>query len=154
MVVALNRWLTDEEYARALSNGISRKTLNYRVYEAEWDLEEALTATPRSVRHNRFEGVHTEWRRIAEANGINAATFYSRLNSGWGYQEASTKPALKRKGLGKVWLERAKPNGIGYSTFMTRTITRKWDVEKAVTTPVIRTGKNASVRFEKSIVRN
>ncbi|MEC2787878.1 nucleoside permease, partial [Bacillus thuringiensis] len=35
-----------------------------------------------------------------------------------------------------------------------RVITRKWDIEKAVTTPVIRTGKNASVRFKKSIVRN
>ncbi len=93
--------VVDEEYARALFNGISRKTLNYCVYVAEWDLEEVLTATPRSVRHNRFEGVRTKWRRIAEANGINAATCYSKLNSGWGYQEASTKPALKRKGLGK-----------------------------------------------------
>ncbi|MGH1256013.1 MULTISPECIES: nucleoside permease [Bacillus] len=145
MMAALNRWLTDEEYARALSNGIKRKTLNYRIYEAEWDLEEALTAPPRSERHIKFEGMHMKWRRIAEANGINAGTFYSRLNSGWGYQEASTKTAIKRKGLGKVWLERAKPNGICYSTFMTRVITRKWDIEKAATTPVIRTGKNVAV---------
>ncbi|MED3539893.1 nucleoside permease, partial [Bacillus toyonensis] len=71
MMAALNRWLTDEEYARALSNGISRKTLHYRIYEAEWDLEEALTAPPGSVRHNKVEGVHTKWRKIAEANGIN-----------------------------------------------------------------------------------
>ncbi|MGY2609505.1 nucleoside permease [Bacillus pretiosus] len=145
-MAALNRWLTDEEYARALKNGIKRKTLNYRIYEAEWDLEEALTAPPRSVRHNKFEGAHMKWRRIAEANGINAGTFYSRLNSGWGYQEASMKPVIKRKGLGKVWLERAKPNGIGYSTFMTRVITRKWDIERAVTTPPINTGRHCTVR--------
>ncbi|AHA69612.1 Nucleoside permease nupC [Bacillus thuringiensis YBT-1518] len=37
--------MVDEEYARALFNGISRKTLNYRVYVAEWNLEEASDIT-------------------------------------------------------------------------------------------------------------
>lgn len=92
--------VVDEEYARALFNGISRKTLNYRVYVAEWDLEEELTATPRSVRHNRFEGVHTKWRRIAEANGINAATCYSKLNSG-GISRGLYEASVKKKRFGK-----------------------------------------------------
>ncbi|MDA2732878.1 nucleoside permease, partial [Bacillus cereus] len=30
--MALNRWLTDEERARAAANGISTKTLYYRLY--------------------------------------------------------------------------------------------------------------------------
>ncbi|MDM5195485.1 nucleoside permease [Bacillus hominis] len=139
--MALNRWLTDEEYARASANGISRGALKYRVYEAEWDLEEALTAPPKSVRHNKFEGLHMEWRKVATENGINSATYYSRLEYGWGYQEAATKPVKKSKGLGKLWLALAKPNGIGYNTFMSRVITRKWDVEKAATKPVEARGR-------------
>ncbi|MCS3600194.1 hypothetical protein M2370_005406, partial [Bacillus sp. JUb91] len=30
--MALNRWLTDEERARAAANGISTRTLYYRLY--------------------------------------------------------------------------------------------------------------------------
>ncbi|MED1381140.1 nucleoside permease [Bacillus mycoides] len=149
--MAINRWLTDEEYARALANGISRKALHYRVYEAEWDLEEALTAPPKSVRHNKFEGMHMKWRKVATANGINSATYYSRLEYGWGYQEAATKPAKVSKGLGKSWLALAKPNGIGYNTFMSRVITRKWDVEKAATTPVDKRGRKSARVKEESL---
>lgn len=35
--MALNRWLTDEEYAKAAMNGVNRKLLNSRVYKAGWD---------------------------------------------------------------------------------------------------------------------
>ncbi|MCS3600106.1 hypothetical protein M2370_005318, partial [Bacillus sp. JUb91] len=51
--MALNRWLTDEERARAAANGISTRTLYYRLYRTDkWDLEEALTTPPGTVRHN------------------------------------------------------------------------------------------------------
>ncbi|EJQ77854.1 hypothetical protein [Bacillus toyonensis] len=51
--MALNRWLTDEERARAAANGISTRTLYYRLYRTDkWELEEALTTPPGTVRHN------------------------------------------------------------------------------------------------------
>ncbi|MED3026188.1 MULTISPECIES: nucleoside permease [Bacillus cereus group] len=145
--MTLDRWLTDEEYAMAAAKGINRKLLNYRVYQAEWDLGTALTAPPRTVRHSP-EGEYAKWTKLAVENGICKGTFYSRVKSGWGCQEAATTPTKKNKGLGKIWLEIAKPNGIGYQTFMTRINTRKWDIEKAATTPITKTGRNCSVKVK------
>ncbi|MEC3159331.1 hypothetical protein P9Z94_25120 [Bacillus thuringiensis] len=97
--MVLNRWLTDEEYAIAAANGISRKRLNYRVYKSDkWELEEALTAPPGTVRHN-YEGKHHKWLQLALGNGIHPNTFYTRVARGWGYCKAATKPARKKKVL-------------------------------------------------------
>ncbi|WP_369355561.1 nucleoside permease [Lysinibacillus capsici] len=142
--MTLDRWLTDEEYARAASKGINRKLLNYRVYQAKWALETAITAPPGTVRHSP-EGKYTKWIKLATENGICKGTFYSRVNSGWSYKDAATKPPKRKSELGKMWLEIAKTNGIGYQTFMSRINTRNWDVEKAATTPLIRTGRNCSI---------
>ncbi|MED3586566.1 hypothetical protein [Bacillus thuringiensis] len=98
--MALNRWLTDGEYEIAAANGISRKRLNYRVYKSErWELEEALTAPPGTVRHN-YEGKHFKWIQLALGNGIRPNTYYSRVSRGWGHQKAATKPARKKKVTG------------------------------------------------------
>ncbi|MDY8166048.1 hypothetical protein C6352_26410 [Bacillus thuringiensis] len=97
--MVLNRWLTDEEYAIAAANGISRKRLNYRVYKSDkWELEEALTASPGTVRHN-YEGKHHKWLQLALENGIHPNTFYTRVARGWGYCKAATKPSRKKKVL-------------------------------------------------------
>ncbi|WOA61033.1 hypothetical protein [Bacillus mycoides] len=93
--MALDRWLTDEERARAAANGICRRLLNYRVYKAEWDLELALTAIPGTVRHSS-EGEYTKWIKAATENGIGKRTFYNRLNGGWSCHEAATKPVKGR----------------------------------------------------------
>ncbi|PER27216.1 hypothetical protein CN485_20195 [Bacillus cereus] len=95
--MALDRWLTDEEYARAAANGICRKALHYRVYKSDkWELEEALTAPPGTVRHH-YEGKHYKWLKMARENGINKSTFQSRLDSGWEYHKAATKPTRYKK---------------------------------------------------------
>lgn len=141
--MALDRWLTKEEREKAAANGISAKTLYYRLYLSDkWSVEEALTAPPGTVRHSP-KGEFANWIKLAEENGISKEGFYSRLKVGMGCKEAATKPLKKNKGLMKLWLEIAKPNKISYQTFMTR-IHRKWDIEKAATTPVKRTGKNCS----------
>ncbi|MGN4512080.1 nucleoside permease [Bacillus cereus group sp. MYBK242-2] len=143
--MALNRWLTDEERARAAANGISAKTLYYRLYRSDkWELEEALTAPPGTLRHS-YKGKYTDWLILGAENGICKETFYNRLNAGWSYHDAATKPVKKRNKLAEKWFDIAKQNGIGYQTFMSRINTRKWDAEKAATTPTIRTGRNCSV---------
>ncbi|MBK5492221.1 nucleoside permease [Bacillus sp. TH13] len=149
--MALNRWLTDEERARAAANGITRNLLYYRVFQAEWDVEIAITAPPGTVKR-RPSGKYAKWIELAESNGISKGAFYSRLKVGMGCKEAATVPLKKSKGLMEVWLEIAKPNGIGYQTFMSRINTRNWDIEKAATTPTIRTGKNCSVIAKEKVL--
>ncbi|MED1612533.1 nucleoside permease [Bacillus paranthracis] len=143
--MALNRWLTDEEYARAAANGINRIRLNSRVYDFDWDVEEAITAPIGTVIHE-YERKHGNWPKIALENGININTFYTRLQMGWTYQDAATKPARRKGDIEKKWLNIAKNNGIGYHTFLSRIRTQKWDMERAATTPVINTGRRCSVK--------
>ncbi|PFS27781.1 nucleoside permease [Bacillus cereus] len=143
--MALNRWLTDEEYARAATNGINRKRLQSRVYDFNWDVEEAITARIGTVRHE-YERKHGKWLKTALESGINIRTFYRRLQLGWAYKDAATKPTRPKGEIEKTWLNIAKENGIGYHTFISRIRTRKWDMERAATTPVINTGRRCSVK--------
>ncbi|MBF7155743.1 nucleoside permease [Bacillus albus] len=150
--MALNRWLTDEERARAAANGIGTRTLYYRLYRSDkWELEEALTASPGTVRH-KYKGKYAKWLELAAENGIGRETFCSRLNCGWSHHDAATKPVKKRNKLAREWLDIAKKNGICYQTFMSRINTRKWDAEKAATTPTIRTGRNCSVKDKEEVL--
>ncbi|HFR4157289.1 nucleoside permease [Bacillus cereus] len=143
--MTLNRWLTDEEYARAAANGINRKRLQSRVYDFGWDVEEAITASIGTVRHE-YKRKHGDWQKTALKNGINIGTFYSRLKLGWTYQDAATKPPRQKDKTEKAWLNIAKKNGIGYQTFISRIRTQKWDMERAATTPVINTGRRCSMK--------
>ncbi|PDY09380.1 hypothetical protein COM83_30510, partial [Bacillus cereus] len=73
--MALDRWLTDEERAMATANGICEKTLYYRLYRSDkWELEEALTSLPGTVRHE-YEGKNHKWLKLARESGINTDTF-------------------------------------------------------------------------------
>ncbi|HFR4146088.1 TPA: nucleoside permease [Bacillus cereus] len=143
--MALNRWLTDEEYARAAANGINRKRLQSRVYDFNWDVEEAITAPIGTLRHE-YERKHGTWLKTALENGINIATFYRRLKLGWKYKDAATKPTRPKVEIEKTWLNIAKENGVGYHTFISRIRTHKWEMERAATTPVINTGRRSSMK--------
>lgn len=144
--MALNRWLTDEEYARAAANGINRKRLQSRVYDFDWDVGEAITAPIGTVRH-KYERKHGKWIKIASENGINRNTFYTRVNNlGWNCKDAATKPTRQKGETEKTWLNIAKKNGIGYQTFISRIRTQKWDMKRAATTPVINTGRRCSMK--------
>ncbi|MGG1339908.1 nucleoside permease [Bacillus toyonensis] len=150
--MAFNRWLTEEERERAVANGISKKTLYYRLYRSDkWELEEALTAPPGTVRHS-YKGKYTELIELAAEKGIDKGTFYNRLNGGWSCYDAATKPVKRKNKLAGKWLDIAKQNGVGYQTFMSRINTRKWDAEKAATTPTIRTGRNCLVKVKEESI--
>lgn len=145
--MALDRWLTDEEYARAAANGIKRSTLYYRLYRSDkWELEEALTAPPGTIKH-RCEREYEKWVKKAKQNGINKRTFYSRVTIlGWSCEEAATKPAKEMDSEKKYWLETAKQNGINYQTFMSRVNIRGWGLQRAATMPVNNTGSRCSIK--------
>ncbi|MGG0219198.1 hypothetical protein ABEZ32_24045 [Bacillus mycoides] len=94
--MVLDRWLTDEEYARAAANGINRKRLQSRVYDFDWDVEVAITAPLGTVRHE-YKGKNHKWLKLARANGIKTRAFHHRIKSGWGHYEAATKPPRNYK---------------------------------------------------------
>ncbi|MFJ9300023.1 hypothetical protein [Bacillus toyonensis] len=131
--MALNRWLTNEEYEVARSNGISRKALYMRVYTYGWELQEALKIPPRAYWHIG-EGKFNKLLKVAKENGIIPSTFYGRVNSGWDPQEAAIIPVRKQNDR-KNWAKIAEENGISASTFRSRVATYGWDLKKAATTP-------------------
>ncbi|EJR08744.1 hypothetical protein F8161_24155 [Bacillus cereus] len=137
--MAFNRWLTDEEYQQAESNGISRRVLYMRMYRYGWELQEALTTPPRTYWHMN-EGKSNKWLELATENGINSSTFYSRVNNGWDPKDAASIPTRKqmdRKELVKI----AESNGISVSTFRSR-LSYGWEPIKAATTPAKAKKKN------------
>ncbi|MGG0258147.1 hypothetical protein ABEY48_08660 [Bacillus mycoides] len=142
--MALNRWLTNEEYEIAKSNGISKITLYKRVYTYGWELQEALIITPRTHWHIG-KGKFNELLKVAKENGIISSTFYGRVNSGWDPQDAATIPIRKQNDR-KDWAKIAEENGISASTFRSRVATYGWEPKKAATPPTRskKTKKNIS----------
>lgn len=137
---------TKEEREIAESNGISYGTAYARIFVMGMSVEEAITAPLRP--HRGRSRKHGQWKEIALENGISERTFYNRLRLGWTYKNAATKPARRKGEIEKKWLNIAKNNGIGYQTFASRIRTRKWDMERAATTPVINTGRHCSVKVK------
>ncbi|MEE2022612.1 hypothetical protein P4V63_32840 [Bacillus toyonensis] len=135
-MAALNRWLTNEEYEIAKSNGISKITLYKRVYTYGWVLQEALTIPPRTYWHIG-KGKFNKLLKLAKENGIIPRTFYGRVNSRWDPQDAATTPVRKLNDR-KSWAKIAEENGISASTFRSRVATYGWHPKKAATKPARR----------------
>lgn len=140
---------TKEEREVAESNGISYGTAYARIFVMGMSVEEAITAPLRTHRGRSCK--HGQWKEIALENGISERTFYNRLRLGWAYENAATKPARQKGEIEKKWLNIAKNNGIGYQTFASRIRTRKWDMERAATTPVINTGRHCSMKDKEEV---
>lgn len=89
-------YITDEEYALALSNGISRKTLEYRIRNSGWPKLKAITEPVLKQRK------YPEWAlELANMNGISYGTFKDRIHRGWDFKKAATvsvKKGLKESG--------------------------------------------------------
>jgi len=88
-------YLTDNDYAIAAKNGISRKRVYQRYYENGWDKERSITQNVRQqkIRKSKWFTYHTK----CEALEISPGTFYSRLQRGMEPEEAATTPVVKRK---------------------------------------------------------
>lgn len=140
----MDYYITPEEYERAEANGVSYRQLNWRIREAVWEKERAITTPPRKLTDRG------KWRKIAEANGINRSLFYVRvINQGWDEERAATTPlptaeektagALKAMEAQRVYsaeyIAAARANGIPYKTFNWR-MHHGWGYERASTQPI------------------
>ncbi|MCU5514400.1 hypothetical protein OCF62_07425 [Bacillus wiedmannii] len=151
-------YITPEEYDIAEKNGICRSTLEYRIRDAKWPKELAITKRPQKI---------AEWHKVKEIalkNGICRNTFEDRRKRGWNLIDAMTKPpmsrseALKRANhfnknnrvLTDEQIQQARNNGLKRSTVYYRFKKLKWDIKESITSPILsasergRRGKEAS----------
>jgi hypothetical protein len=131
--------LTEEQYKIAESNGIDRRNLRQRVYRYGMSVEEAIKEPLKN-----FVFYQDEITELRKKNGINEGTFYSRVKKGMNPKEAATiQPMTCKQRYGDIpnyltpeqWAL-AKKNEISKSNLYKRIIVMKWDVEKAINTPI------------------
>ena len=139
------KYITPEDYKVAKENGINRNALLQRVRIMKWDIDRAITEPIRV--NKRFTDEEIE---NINKNGLNRRTVTARINYyGWSREEATTTPTLPKKGPKRSRrfkytdeiVEKAKENGICYSTFTNRVNKLHWTIKKAATTPIRRKNK-------------
>ena len=135
-------YISDEQYAIALANGISHWTLDKRVRDYDWDLE--LAITKKVTRRGKYK----KWLEIARENGVNPNTFMSRVNKmGMKPEEACKKVISTKRGrpckIAKKWFELAEKNGISESTLKTRYY-RGMNLKEAATKKITKKGVKMS----------
>lgn len=153
-------YITPEEYAIAENNGIGRKSLEYRIRYGYWDKEKAITMPTQKE--------PSEWlkvRKVCLKNGISRQTFSARRKRGWSLVEAiTTTPLTKEETIArakknnpqkaptftKEQVKRAEKNGISYSTLYDRVKRHKWDLEVAITTPILSPSECGRIGRERS----
>lgn len=85
-------YISPEEYKIAESNGICKKTLEYRIRSSGWDKQRAITDP---IKYKGEEWISVK--EIALKNGISRTTFTQRRKRGWDLVESYTRPPLTRK---------------------------------------------------------
>ena len=135
------RWLylTDNDIEIAKSNGIGIHTLKSRVYKQGMEINRAIT---QPVQKRNREG--KRWNEWKDKAVVGKSTYLSRVNKGWTFEEAAMKPAMSfseaSKMKRKYSLEHykiASENGISQSVVRYRVSQMQWDIEKAITTPIM-----------------
>jgi hypothetical protein len=84
--------ITEEHYAKAAQNGISRKNVRQRFWDCGWEIEKAITEP---IKTN--SSIWPEWKEVCKSNGISNELFNGRLKKGMPPEQAATKPVSKRK---------------------------------------------------------
>lgn len=139
-------YLTEEDYAIAKSNGISRNLAYYRYYVLKQDLERVLTeAIGESRRRTPNAILWEEWKHVAEENGVTKVNFFNRLNAKrrvkWTPEEAASTPVTDKRFRRKAKItpahyELAEKNGIAKSTLQNRVYNLHWNPYRAATEEV------------------
>src|SRR5699024_10987862 len=129
-------YITPEDYERALKNGVSKSTLERRVYHQLWDKKRAINTPIRKFDKD------CKYVKQAKENGIKYGTYWERVNRGWSRQKASTQPVqnlrcekyherLRReRRLYPDWVyENMKKHGISQQTFHGR-VRSGWSLDE------------------------
>lgn len=90
-----------------------------------------------------------EQRRQASENGISYETLLRRLAEGWPMKQAISIPVNAHRTLTDEEIKRAAENGISYITLHSRVSKYGWEIERAVTTPIIPRSERAKMQKSK-----
>lgn len=150
-------YITPDEYEQAAKNGVSKATLNWRVQQAAWPKEKAISTPPRKQTSRK------KWKEVAKQNHIPYHLFLIRINQyGWTEERASTQPLTDTKRRQEIMkkakavqnkfptelIDLANSNGIGSINFYNR-VRLGWDVERAATEPLWSDSKKGSTNARK-----
>lgn len=124
-------YLTDEDYAIALKNGIPRKIASWRFNNCGWSLERAIT----QPYHPWDKSLKRQYMDQCKKHGVPYRTFCDRIKRGNTPDQALKK---KKPRLSKKDLQIAEKNGINAYTAKNRVYIYQWSVERAITEPVKR----------------
>ncbi|WP_180226734.1 hypothetical protein [Bacillus pseudomycoides] len=143
----------DESFKKlALENGISLPTYNRRVANG-WDLEEAATKPAREYVRTKepetWDDMYIHWLKVAKNNGISRDNYYLRVKRGWGFEKAATTPLKQdvQATFTKEQLQIAEQHGIVFKTLYQRVVYLNWDLEKALTTPPLKSCKRGKKKI-------
>ena len=132
-------YLTDADLEIAVSNGLNPQTVKDRVRKYGWDIDRAINQP--TVKRSKEGSRWNEWK---DKSVVCKNTFISRLKKGWTHEEAAYKPAMSQSEASKQkrkYSEEhyriARENGISQGVVRYRVSQMKWDIEKAITTPVM-----------------
>ena len=132
-------YLTDEDLEVAVQNGLNVQTVKDRVYRYGWEINRAITQKVKKRSENC-----TNWNEWKDKSVVCKNTFISRLKKGWTHEEAAYKPPMSQSEASKQkrkYSEEhyriARENGISQGVVRYRVSQMKWDIEKAITTPVM-----------------
>lgn len=94
-------FLTEEHYAIAAENGISRRNAYQRFYAYGWDMDRTISV-PATGKGTKPGSKSDDFMKLAESNGISYKTYYSRVRYlGWTKERAASTPVME-KGSNKV----------------------------------------------------
>ena len=87
-------YLTDEDYAIAVENGIKRGTVYSRFHNLQWSIERTIN-TPTMERTAKTGSKYSKYFAICETHGISKRVFNNRIYKGWSLDRACTVPVGK-----------------------------------------------------------
>lgn len=135
-------FLTEEDYKKAKSRGISRELADTRFYDEGMTLKQTLAPVKVEIKKSKLtKEERQKYLKIALENGINYQRFMWRIDNDWTPEEASTVGIGKRRKAGtfsekeRQYIEKAKELGVSFDTYYIRRC-RGWSKEKASTTPL------------------
>lgn len=120
-------YITDEDYAEAEKNGISKDNLNNRVRRYGWGVDRAIR-TP--LKKGKFS---EEQKDLMQKSNVNIDTIKYRVNHGWSFEDAISIPSYSLHTIKKYpeeIIQKAAANGINYSCFKQR-VNKGWSIEEA-----------------------
>lgn len=135
------RWdyITPQDFATAEKNGISHQVAHTRVYKYGWEIDTAITRPLQKSKHS-----FPEWKEWKDKAVVCKSTFVTRRRMGWTEEEAAMKLPLTKKEIGqrrRVYtdehLKIAENNGVSYRAMVYRINKMGWDIERAITTPIM-----------------